>query len=58
MAEIDGYLNEILYHQQKKLRLMTDFARDFRQVYQMQREELQHVKESCLAERVTITEMK
>jgi len=37
---------------------MTEFAKDFNQVHIMQREEISHIKEQCLAERVSITELK
>ena len=30
--EIDGYMNEILYQQSKKLRYLTDFVKEFHEV--------------------------
>lgn len=51
-------MNEILYQQSKKLRAMTEFAKDFQEVYKLQENELGRMKEECMSERVAITALK
>lgn len=51
-------MNEILYQQSKKLRAMTEFAKDFQEVYKLQEQELGRMKEECMAERVAISSLK
>lgn len=57
-AEIDQYINEILYQQQKKLRYLTDFCKDFQEINDMQIEDLNQMREACIVDRLTITEQK
>ena len=57
-AEIDQYINEILYQQQKKLRYLTDFCKDFQEINDMQVEDLNQMREACIVDRLTITEQK
>ena len=51
-------MQEILYQQIKKVKALTEFAKDFHTVYDIQEAEMEKLKEQCLVERTATTAIK
>lgn len=51
-------MSEVLYQQAKKLDALTELAKDFHEIYDIQQEEINQMREQCLAERVATTAIK
>ena len=51
-------INEIIYQQMLKLKEQTAFIQQFELMYKLQDEEVQLMREECLAERVAISKLK
>lgn len=55
---MEELLNDIIYQQMKKIRCQSEFIKEFEGIYELQKEELQMMREECLAERFCISKAK